>query len=55
MERFVIDVLLACQTVKGACQLLNISWDQAWHVIDRAVKRGTLAEGSDSFPDPGGG
>ena len=25
MERFVIDVLLACQTVKGACQLLNIS------------------------------
>ena len=55
MERFVIDVLLACQTVKGACQLLNISWDQAWHVIDRAVKRGTLAEGSDSFPAPGGG
>jgi hypothetical protein len=28
MERFVIDVLLACQTVKVACQLLNISRDQ---------------------------
>ena len=42
MERFVIDVLLACQTVKGACQLLNISWDQACYVMDRAVKRGTL-------------
>jgi transposase len=42
MERFVIDVLLACQTVTGACQLLNISWDQAWHVMDRAVKRGML-------------
>jgi transposase len=42
MERLVIDVLLACQTVTGACQLLNISWDQAWHVMDRAVKRGML-------------
>ncbi len=42
IERFVIDVLLACQTVKGACQLLNISWDQAWHVMDRAVRPGML-------------
>ena len=32
MERFVIDVLQACQTVKGACALVGISWDQAWHV-----------------------
>ncbi len=27
MERFVIDLLLACQMVTGACQLLNTSWD----------------------------
>jgi transposase len=40
MERFVIEVLQACQTVKGACQLLGISWDQAWHVMERAVARG---------------
>ena len=42
MESFVIDVLLACQTVKAACQLLNISWDQAWNVMDRADNRGML-------------
>ena len=42
MERFVIDVLLACQTVKAACQLLNITWDQAWNVMNRAVKRGMV-------------
>ena len=40
MERFVIDVLQACQTVKGACTLVGITWDQAWHVLERAVARG---------------
>jgi transposase len=40
MERFVINVLQACQTVKGACELVRISWDQAWHVLERAVTRG---------------
>jgi len=40
MERFVIEVLQACQTIKGACQLVGISWDQAWHVMERAVARG---------------
>jgi transposase len=39
MERFVIDVLQACQTVKGACTLVGITWDQAWHVLERAVAR----------------
>jgi hypothetical protein len=40
MERFVIDVLQACQTVKGACSLIGITRDQAWHVLERAVARG---------------
>jgi transposase len=40
MERMIIQVLLACQTTKGACQLLRITWDQAWHVVQRAVARG---------------
>lgn len=40
MERFIIQALLACQTTKGACKLLRISWDQAWHVAERAVARG---------------
>src|SRR4029079_11452352 len=40
MERFIIQALLACQTTQGACELLRISWDQAWHVAERAVARG---------------
>lgn len=40
MERMIIQALLACQTTKGACQLMRISWDQAWHVTERAVARG---------------
>lgn len=41
-ERFAIDVLLATQTVKNACTILNISWDQAWHIAQRVVQRGQL-------------
>ena len=40
MERFIIQVLRACQTTQGACDLVRISWDQAWHVAERAVARG---------------
>jgi len=39
-ERFAIDVLLQCQTVQGACRLLQISWDQAQAIRERAVDRG---------------
>lgn len=39
-ERFAIDVILATQTVKGAMSLLDMKWDQAWNIIDRAVRRG---------------
>lgn len=39
-ERFAIEVLQATQTVKGAMDILRISWDQAWHILTRAVKRG---------------
>jgi transposase len=40
MERMIIQALLACQTTQGACELMRISWDQAWHVTERAVARG---------------
>jgi transposase len=50
MERFVIQVLLSCQTVKGACTLIGISWDQAWHVVERAVARGRLRK--EALPTP---
>lgn len=39
-ERFAIDVLLNCQTVKGACAILGLSWDQGWAILERAVDRG---------------
>ena len=39
-ERLIIDVLQATHTITGACVLLGISWDQAFAVMDRAVKHG---------------
>lgn len=38
-ERFAIDVLLETD-VQGATGLLRISWDQAHHIMQRAVERG---------------
>jgi transposase len=42
-ERLAIDVLAACD-VAAAARLLRISWDQAWHLMDRAVARGLAAK-----------
>ncbi|MCI4674464.1 helix-turn-helix domain-containing protein [Candidatus Mycolicibacterium alkanivorans] len=42
-ERLAIDVLTACD-VASAARLLRISWDQAWHLMDRAVARGLAAK-----------
>ena len=39
-ERLIIDVLQECQHVSGTQRLLGISWDQAFGVMERAVKRG---------------
>jgi len=38
-ERLAIDLLREC-SVKGAAGLLRISWDEAWGIKGRAVKRG---------------
>jgi transposase len=38
-ERLAIDVLKE-MSVSGACELLRISWDEAWHLQERAVARG---------------
>jgi transposase len=40
MERLIIDVMLQCSTLTGACRLLRITWDEAWGVMARAVARG---------------
>jgi transposase len=42
-ERLAIDVLAACD-VAAAAGLLRISWDEAWHLMDRAVLRGLAAK-----------
>jgi transposase len=38
-ERLAIEVLRECD-IAGACAILRISWDEAWHVVERAVGRG---------------
>jgi transposase len=44
-EALAIDVLLAAN-VKRAAQILRISWDQAWHLMERAVLRGRAVKGT---------
>jgi len=40
-ERLAIDVLKECDVV-GACRILGLSWDEGWHLMERAVARGLL-------------
>jgi len=49
-ERFAINVLLATQTVKGACSILGISWDESWHILKKAVARGKARKQPKSVP-----
>jgi transposase len=39
-EGHAIEVLEACEVISAACKILRISWDQAWHLVERAVARG---------------
>jgi transposase len=39
-ERLIIDLIRQCSTVKGACAIARVSWDEAWGVMSRAVARG---------------
>lgn len=40
MERLIIDLIRQCSTVKGACAIAGVSWDEAWGIMRRAVARG---------------
>jgi transposase len=42
-ERHAIDVLLETDVLGGA-RLLRLSWDEAWHLMERAVQRGQKAK-----------
>jgi transposase len=44
-EVLAIDVLLAAN-VKRAAEILRITWDEAWHLMERAVLRGRAAKGA---------
>lgn len=39
-ERLVIDVLMQCTNILGACRLLCMSWDEVWSIMKRGVERG---------------
>jgi hypothetical protein len=39
-EGHAIEVLLACEVITAASDILRISWDQAWNVLERPVGRG---------------
>lgn len=47
-EALAVNILLAAN-IERAAGLLRISWDQAWHLMERAVLRGRAAKG-DSLP-----
>jgi transposase len=38
-ERLAVDVFKECD-VTGAARILRLSWDEAWHLMERAVERG---------------
>jgi transposase len=48
-ERLAIDVLLETD-ITGATRILRISWDEAWHIQERAVARGRKAKGVQGPP-----
>jgi transposase len=42
-ERLAIDVMKECD-ISGAARLLRLSWDECWHLMERAVERGLLSK-----------
>lgn len=50
MERMVIDLILQCSTITGACRIARISWDEAWGVMARAVARGRARKVAQPIP-----
>jgi transposase len=51
-ERLAIDFLREC-SITGAAALLRISWDEAWGIKARAVKRGLARRTADPIPQLG--
>ena len=51
-ERLAIDLLREC-SLTGAGRLLRITWDEAWGIKGRAVKRGLARRGEEVVPHVG--
>ena len=51
-ERLAIDVLREC-SITGATQILGLSWDEAWHLMERAVARGQTRKAHRVIPQLG--
>jgi transposase len=51
-ERFAIDVLKETD-VLGATRILRISWDEAWYLMERAVRRGLARKEKRVVPSMG--
>ena len=51
-ERLAIDVLKESD-ILGATRILRISWDEAWHILERAVERGLAAKKRRACPQIG--
>jgi len=51
-ERLAIDLLREC-SLTGAGRLLRITWDEAWGIKGRAVKRGLARRGQEGVPHLG--
>lgn len=45
MERMIIDVITECASLRGVCRIMDISWDEAWKVMEKAVQRGLERKG----------
>lgn len=50
MERLIIDLIRQCSTVKGACAIARVTWDEAWGVMERAVARGRARKVAQPIP-----
>ena len=51
-ERLAIDVLREC-SITGATKILGLSWDEAWHLMERAVARGQARKAHRVIPQLG--
>jgi transposase len=53
MEAWIIEVLRECATVTGACYLTDLSWDEVFGVMQRAVARGQARKKERPLPHLG--